>query len=83
MECNVSINFLLAIRQNYSPGTLAFCLIEIWGLSGKFLDISNNMNINFEEEREFVKTNSKEYFSLGNDCFQSNLNNCVNFVTTI
>ena len=41
------------------------------------------MNINFEEEREFVKTNSKEYFSLGNDCFQSNLNNCVNFVTTI
>ena len=41
------------------------------------------MNISFEEEREFVKTNSKEYFSLGNDCFQSNLNNCVNFVTTI
>ena len=41
------------------------------------------MNINFEEEREFIKINSKEYFSLGNDCFQSNLNNCVNFVTTI
>ena len=29
MECNVSINFLLAIRQNYSLAALAFCLIEI------------------------------------------------------
>ena len=36
MECNVSIKFLLAIRQNYSPAASAFCLIEIWFWKGKF-----------------------------------------------
>ena len=34
MECNVSINFLLAIRQNYARTALAFCLIEIRDESG-------------------------------------------------
>ena len=81
MECNVSINFLLAIRQNYSPGTLAFCLIEISRRSGKFLSFAKS-GIAFECSR-IKGMKSKEYLSRGNCGASPYLNNCVNFVTSI